>query len=35
MVVCSEDFGGGGGEVDGLAAQVSVLGAGEGEQRFE
>jgi hypothetical protein len=31
----SQDFGGSGGQIDGLPAQMSVLGPGEGEQRLE
>ena len=35
MIVRSQDFGGSGGEVDGLPPQMSVLAPGEGEQRLE
>ena len=35
MIVGSEDFGSGRGEVDGLSPQTSVLAPGEGEQRPE
>ena len=35
MIVRSQDFGGSGGEVDGLPSQMSVLAPGEGEQRLE
>ncbi len=35
MIVRAQDFGGGAGEVDGLAPQLSVFAPGEGEQRLE
>ena len=35
MMVRSQDFGGSGGEVDGLPSQISALAADEGEQRPE
>ena len=35
LCIGSQDFGGSGGEVDGLPSQMSVLASGEGEQRLE
>ena len=35
MIVRSQDFGGGRGEVDGLPSQIAVLAVDEGEQRLE